>query len=217
MKVSNEVIMTTVFEALFILTLDEDEGYIVESALENLETALAGAVLAELVLQERIELRENRVVVTNQTFTKHPILDRALFDIQNESRLRKPRYWINTLAYQKLLKEIGHDLVEQGVLSRHKKRLRLLAPPGDVQALTPPLKYSITSHLREIVLAGGQPELADQLLLSFLYHADLLRLVFTIGERKTASKEIKKLLTNREGKNGLSKTLKTIVAAACER
>lgn len=205
--------MPNVFEALFILALDEDEGYIVESVVEDIEIALAGAVLVELVLQERIELRNDRVVVSNQECIGHPILDKALEDFLSETRLRKPRYWINTLAYKKLLKEIGHDLVDQGVLSRHKKRLRLAVSPGEDQAPVPSLKYSIKSHLREIVLAGGQPELADQALLSFLYHADLLRLVFTVGERKLASKEIKKLLKN----GGLSETIKTFVTTACER
>jgi hypothetical protein len=205
--------MTNIFEALFILALDEDEGYIVESALENLETALAGAVLAELALQKQIEMRDNRVVVSSQERTGNPILDKAFSDILDETRLRKPRYWINTLAYKKLLKEIGHDLVDQGVLSRQKKRLHLAMASGEEQAQAPSLKYSIKSHLREIILAGGQPELADQVLLAFLYHADLLRLVFTIEERKIASKEIKKLLKN----GGMSETLKTIVAAAYER
>jgi hypothetical protein len=202
-----------VFEALFILALDEEEGYIVESVVENLENALAGAVLAELALQERIELRDDRVVVSNQASTKHPILDKALNDILSETKPRKPRYWINTLTNKELLKEVGNDLVDQGVLSRHKKRLRLAVSPGEDQAPLPSLKYSIKSHLREIVLAGGQPELAYQVLLSFLYHADLLRLVFTVGERKIASKEIKKLLKN----GGPSETMKTFVTTACER
>ena len=174
---------------------------------------MAGAVLAELALQERIELRDGRVVVSNQECTGNPILDKALNDILEEPRLRKPRYWINTLAYKKLLKEIGHDLVDQGVLSRQKKRLRLTVPSDEEQAPVPSLKYSVKSHLREIVLAGGPPGLADQVLLAFLYHADLLRLVFTVGERKIASKKIKGLLKNGE----MSEMLKTIVSAAYER
>jgi len=209
--------MIKIFEALFILALDEDEGYIVESAVEKLETALAGAVLAELALQERIEIRDNRVVVTNQVHLDHPVLDRALNEIVDDTRLRKPRYWINTLAYQKVLREIGHDLVDQGVLFRHKKRLHLAAPFGEEQAPETSLKYSVKEHLRKMILAGGQPELADQVLLSFLYYADLLRLVFTVGERKAASKQIRKLLQDSQGNDHLSETLKTIVIAACER
>ena len=209
--------MPKVFESLFILALDEDEGYIVESVLDNLEAALAGAVLVELALQERIELRDSRVLVSNQFRTGHPILDKGLYDILHETRLRKPRYWINTLACKKLFKEIGYDLVDQGVLSRNKKRLRLVDTSGVDQAPIPSLKYSIKSHLREIVLAGGTLELADQVLLSFLYHTDLLRLVFTDMECKTASKTIKKLLKGGQGNGGLSEILQTIVVAAGRR
>jgi hypothetical protein len=207
-----EVFMPTMFEALFLLALDDDEGYIVESAIENLERALAGAVLAELALQKRIELIGNRILVSNQECTGHPILDKAFNDMIDETRPRKSSYWINTLAYKKLLQEIGHDLVDQGVLSRQKKRLHLAITSGEDQVQVASLKFIIKSQLREIVLAGKQPELSDLALLSFLYHADLLRLVFTVGERRIASKEIKTLLRNGE----MSEILKTIVATACD-
>jgi hypothetical protein len=55
--------------------------------------------------------------------------------------------------------------------------------------------------------------LADQVLLPFLYHSDLLRLVFTIGERKIASKEIENLIKN----GGMSETMKTFVTKVFER
>ena len=59
--------------------------------------------------------------------------------------------------------------------------------------------------------------MADQVLLALLYHADLLKLVFTVGERKIASKQIEKLLKGDAANSGLSEMLKTIMAAACER
>lgn len=209
--------MVKIFEALFILALDEDEGYIIESAVEKLEAALAGAVLAELALQQRIEIRDSRVLVSNPEHLNHPILDRALNAILDDTRPRKPRYWINTLVYHKVLREIGHDLVDQGVLFRHRKRLHLTTCSGKEQAKEPSLKYSLKVHLRKIVLAGGQPELTDQVLLSFLYHADLLRLVFTVGERKAALKQVRKLLQDSCGDDCLSEILKMIVTTACER
>jgi hypothetical protein len=52
--------------------------------------------------------------------------------------------------------------------------------------------------------------LADKVLLSFLYHADLLRLVFTIDERNIASKRIKKLLKCGKENGGVSETLKQL-------
>lgn len=191
--------MTYLFESLFILALDEDEGYIVESVTEHLESALAGAVLAELVLQKRISLNKNRVTVDDSSPTEHPILDKALFDIAAESKERKLIYWIKTLAYKKFLQEIGQDLVEQGVLVRHKKRLLLTSPErAENKVQEPSLKFKTNEHLRAVILAGEQAELADTVLLMFFYQANLLRLLFTVGERKAASKRIRKMLKNEE-------------------
>jgi len=203
--------MANLFESLFILALDEDEGYIVESVVEDLESALAGAVLAELVLRKRISLNENNVVADDSSPTEHPILDKALFDIAAEAKVRKLKYWINTLAYKKFLQEIGHDLVEQGVLARHKKRLLLSAPESEEQeAREPSLKFKTKEHLRAVILAGEKAELTDKVLLMFLYQADLLRLVFTVGERKAASKRIRKLLKSDEPVDTLLDAVKKI-------
>ena len=81
--------MLNIPEALFILALDDEEGEIHESAASSLESTLAGAVLVELVLQNRIELADHRVIVTDQTQTECSILNQALFDILDTSRPRK--------------------------------------------------------------------------------------------------------------------------------
>jgi hypothetical protein len=208
--------MANIFEALFILALDDEEGNIVESAASILESALAGAVLSELVLQNRIGLTDNRVIVTDQAPTQQAILDKALFDIFDTTKTRKLKYWINTLTFKKIMDEIGHHLVEKGVLVRKKKRLRLVTPSGEGENRHISAKYTLKNRLREIVLAGGIPELPEKVLLSFMYHAKLDNLIFTHGERKAAHKRVKKLIANEEQGSGLGETLDEIIAAACE-
>lgn len=207
--------MFRIFEALLLLALDEEEGEIIDSAVGDLEAILSGAVVAELVLQHRIDLVDGRIVVTDQSPTENLILDKALFDILDSARLRKLKYWLNTLAYKKLLDEIVHALVEKGILARNKKRLHLVAPYGDSPAGDVSAQYAIKKRLREIVLAAGAAELPDKALLAFLHHGKMLRLVFTPGERKTAYKRVKKLLGSEEG-SSLGEPLETIVIAACE-
>jgi hypothetical protein len=208
--------MITLFEALFILALDEEEGVLVESAAGSLSATLAGALLAELALQKRIELADSRVVVIDPTPTTHPILDRSLFDILDTARARKLKYWINTLTYHKLPEEIGHHLVKEGVLVRKKKRLRLAIPSGESQAADLSAKYALKSRLREIVLAERPPELSEKILLTMIEHGGLIKLVFTRGERKVAHKRMKKLIKGDGEVDGLGKTLDEILAVACE-
>ena len=208
--------MINIFESLFILALDDEEGDFAESIVSILEPALAGAVLAELVLLSRIELVDNRVVVTDQTHTELPILDNALFEILDTTKPRKLKYWINTLISKKIIEEIGQHLVLKELLVRKKKRLRLTTLYGESHYGNVSAKLMVKKRLREIVMEGQEPELFEKVLLTFLYHAEFDKLVFTHGERKAAHKRMKKLITNEEGVSILGETLDEIVAVSCD-
>ena len=207
--------MINLCEALFILGLDDEEEVDPKTVITTLESVLAGAILAELFLQNRVRLVEDRVIVTDPTPTEHSILDKALFDIVDAGRPRKIKYWINTLIYKKFLDEIGHYLVEIGVLVRKKKRLHLLIPNSNSQNGNVSAKDNLKNRLREIVLAGKQPELTERILLAFLYHGELLKLAFPHGESKAAHKKVKKLITNDEEGICLGEPMDEIVAVAC--
>lgn len=208
--------MSNIFEALFILAVDDEEGGVVEPVANKLESILAGAVLAELVLMKRIELTEQRVCITDRLPAGHPVLDQVLFDIIDTSRPRKLKYWINTLIYKKLVDEIGYHLVEQGVLTRKRKRLHLAnSSNGHSGGDTLP-KYTLKNRLREIVLAGQSMDPSEKVLLAFLYHGEMLKLTFTLGERKAAHKRVKKLVASDGDESVLGKTIEEIVATACD-
>jgi golgi phosphoprotein 3 len=208
--------MINIFEALFILALDDQDGNIIESVSSKLESVIAGAILVEMVLQRRIEFQDERIVITDQTSMDHSVLDKALYEILYAARTRKLKYWINTFVYQKLLEDISHHLVERGILVRKKKRLRLAVPhDGHSTAGSGSTKYQLIHRLRAIVFTTQLPETSEKLLLGFLYHGELLKLVFTQGERKAAHKRIKKLIDGAEGENEMDKALYEIVIASC--
>lgn len=201
----------TIFETLFILAIDDEDGDLIESAVNDLEPALAAGLLAELVLRKRIMLEGGRVTVVNPATTEHPILDRALFSMTDTARLRKIKYWINTLTYEKLLSDIGQHLVVSEVLVRKKKRLKLVVPYGEHPAGQVSAKYALKSKLREIVLTGQAPEPSECIQLMLLNNCSLLGLVFTRGERKSAGKRIGKLNSEAETGVALSEMLGQIL------
>ena len=208
--------MVNLFEALFILGLDDEAGDILDVVRGSLESTMAGAVLAELVLHYRVGLADQRLIVTDPTRTDHPVLDTALFGILEAARPRKVKYWINTLTYKRFLNETGHHLVEQGVLVRQKKRLHLAPPSGEGLNGGVSAKYSLKNRLREIVLMNQPPDLPEKVLLAFLFYGQLLKLVFTHDERMAAHRRVKKLVEKNEEGSRLGETLDAIVAAACE-
>lgn len=204
--------MFTTYETLFLMAVDDAEGDLLESSIENLEPALAGAVLVELVLCGRITLENDRVAVVNSTQAGNPILDHALDNIINTTsvtRSRKVKYWINALTYASLRSDIGQYLVEKGVLTRQKKHLLLVVPyEGEVSA-----KYALKNRLREVVLAGAFAGQAEAIQLALLYYSDLLTLVFTPGERKAAARKAQALITE-EGGLTRDKTILQIISVA---
>jgi hypothetical protein len=112
--------------------------------------------------------------------------------------------------------EIGQSLVLQGWLVRKKKRLRLAAQNKGDQLGEDTTRLNLKNRLREIVMAGQEPELSEKVLLAFLYYTKLLKFVFPHGERKDAHKRVKKLIANEEEGSGLGITLDKIIAAVCE-
>jgi len=206
--------MFTIFETLFILAVDDEEGNVLESVVKVLEPTLAGGVLAELVLLNRIKLADGRITITDESPTENSILDKTLYAIQEMGRLRKLKYWINTLTYEKLLAEVGQCLIEDGVMVRKKKKLRLVVPYGEGQDKQVSAKYGLKNRLREIVLEGQTPDQRELVQLALLYECDLVTLVFTRGERKAANKRIKTMIDGKEPATGLGDALNEIIAVA---
>jgi hypothetical protein len=206
--------MFTIFETLFILAVDDEEGNVLESVVKVLEPALAGGVLAELALLNRIKLEDGRIIIKDESPIDNPILDKTLYAIQEMGRLRKLKYWINTLTYEKLLAEIGQCLVEDGALVRKKKKLRLVIPFGEGQDKQVSAKYGLKNRLREIVLEGQSPDQCEMVQLALLYECDLVTLVFTRGERKAANKKIKTMIDSSKPETGLDDVLYEIIAVA---
>ena len=206
--------MFTIYEAIFIQAIDDEEGNLLEDEVEVLEPVVAGGVLAELVLLKRIKLENGRILILDETSTENAILDKTLSSIQEAGRLRKINYWINTLTFEKLLSDIGQCLVEKGALVRKKKKLLLAAPYGEGQNRQVSAKYGLKNRLREIILEGTAPDPRELAQLALLYEADLLSLVFTKGERKAASKKIQAMVDSTDPANGLGDALFEIIAVA---
>jgi hypothetical protein len=202
-EIQPEVISSsfTVFETLFLLAIDDEEGDLLETALKKLEPALAAALLAELILRGRIAIDENHIIVVDPTATEHPVLDHALYEMVDTARMRKVKYWINTFIYEKFCPEIGQTLVEKGILFRKKKRLLLAASSAMHSNGQASAKFHLKNRLREIVLAGHLAKIPELIVLALLYYCDLLNLVFTKGERKSAEKKTLSLVA--ENQTGL--------------
>ena len=106
-------------EETILLLLDEDTGYLVPLPEWKLACVLAGAVLMDLALENRIDTDPEKLMLINGSHTGDELLDPFLGDIVFETEERSPQYWVEKLAprageiYERTLER----LAEKGILN----------------------------------------------------------------------------------------------------
>jgi hypothetical protein len=190
--------MLNLMEELLLLSLREKgaKGRVKFTDI-NLRYGLAGAALADLCLQARLEWDEHRLVhLLNRTDGPDGLLNSIAALIGKTRRPKSLSYWISALAdkgkvYQK---KIIANLVDKGFLQIEAGRYLWVIPYQVLTQSNASAKYQVKQRLRAIVLAGETPDEYALALLSLVQASDLLDHVFTVDEVKAARRRVQTLV-----------------------
>jgi hypothetical protein len=182
--------MLKLYEELFLLSINDAKGELVGASSSYLPYGLAGAILAELALQGKVQLADNRLAVLDAHPTGDELLDDALAAIAASDKPRKLTHWINVASGNKLQKRVVQRLVAQNAIRVEKKRFLWVIPYEAYPEQDASAKYWVKQALRGVVLGGEKPEPHTIALLSLLRACRLLNLIFTKDERKAAGQKI---------------------------
>ena len=200
-------------EKLFILTID-DGGAAIASVKTTLRYQLAGAMLVQLALVNKIQLKDNRLVLVDPAPSGEPLFDEILAMIPAEKKPRKLSHWLQAVGSKQILKSLAGRLAERNVIVIEKKQYSWVIPYELSPQVNASAKYWVKQHLRGVVLAGEPAEPADIALLSLLKAFSLMRLVFTRDERKSAGKKVDGLVKGEIFNDSAAKLLAEIGTAA---
>jgi hypothetical protein len=185
--------MLTLVETLYLLYIDEQKGTSAKGIVGPIHYGLSCAILADLTLRNKLAIDGDRIVVVDQVPTDLPILDHVLSQIIESKKTRKINRWIAQIPAADLPKQIAESLVEKNILHVEEKRYLWVIPYETYHQQDASAKYWIKTHLRAVVLAGEKAGEQDIVLLSLLKACDLLNLVFTRDERRSARSRIAEL------------------------
>jgi len=209
--------MLTLPQELYLLALHEEKGRVPAALTTPLHYGLGGAILAELILQSRVGLDDDRiaVVVNNSMFGEDDLLNEGLERIQASERHHKARYWVCTFSetIKKLEKRLAYRLVDQGVLRKEEKRFLGVVPYEAYPALDASARFWIKQHLRSVVLGGEGLDAHTAALLSLVKACDLLGRVFTTDELKIARRQIETLTSGEVVGDAVHAAIETIETA----
>ena len=125
--------MLTIAEELVLLILDDEKGTMLAVPQQTLDYALAGAVLMDLALLDRLDSDPEMIWITNRDPTGDPMLDELLEEFPGEARNSCPgavgacwpaSEWIQRLAEEpgRIHEMVLRRLVERRVLRKEESR-----------------------------------------------------------------------------------------------
>ncbi len=189
--------MFTLTEELFLLSLREGTNSVNLPHSSTLPYALAGAMLVELSLRDRIRVEDGKwiIPVDNLPEEDDERLKELLADIHASTKPRKITHWINQVGAkgEELERKLLTALVKRGVLKEEKKKFLWVIPFTEYSQQDASAKYLRKQQLRDIVLGGKEPDKQSLVLLSLMKSIDLLGQIFTQDEMKAARSRIEEM------------------------
>ena len=105
-------------EEILLLLLDENRGDLTPVPSWSLSCALAGAVLMDLALENRIDTDVEHLILTDSTPLGDDLLDPALAEIAQSDQTHPTRFWVEHFAAQAddIREKTLARLVERGIV-----------------------------------------------------------------------------------------------------
>ncbi len=184
-------------DEILLLALRDKEGTV--DSMPSYQYALGGAILAELLLEKRIETdgsKKKRVSVRSKEPCCDPLVDECFQMIKNAKKAASLETWISKFAGIKDLKHrVALKLCKRGILRADEDKVLLLFTRKIYPEVNPEPEQKLIRSLREAVLAdSAEVDPRTAVLLSLAKATNLLKMVFTKKELKERKSRIEQIV-----------------------
>jgi Golgi phosphoprotein 3 len=210
------------YEEIMLLALRDKEGTVFSGTMYNF--AIGGAVLAELLMEKRIDVeavkKKTFAWVLNPAPVGDPLTDECLSRIAGAKRRAQLRDWVSKFAQTKNLKHrVAEQLARRRILRIDEDKVLWIFTRRIYPEVDPNPEWEVTGRLREAVFGeSGEIEPRTVVLLSLAASADLLKHVFDKKQLKSRKARIQQVvngeLTGKATKEAIE-AMQAAVMVAC--
>jgi hypothetical protein len=184
-------------EEVLLLALRDEQGTIATGS--HYAHAIAGALVAELIVRQRIALsgtkKKRFLDVVDSTPVGERLLDEALGRIVAAKRRGTLTSWVSRLAGAKNLRDrLAEGLRRRGILRAETKEILLFFKRRTWPTVNPEPERELVEQLRRAIFGDGDVESRTIVLLSLSHRTGLLDNVFDRKERKARRDRIEGLI-----------------------
>ena len=183
------------YEEIMLLVLRDEQGTVATGFPEQV---VAGAILAELLLDGRISVEDTRkqlVNVKNSKPTGEPILDECLGRMAARKRRASLKIWVQRLADTKNLRhKVARQLCDRGILRAVEDKVMFLFKRRVYPEINPLPEKKVISRMSEAIFTDhSKIDPRTIMLISLANGSDLLRKIFGRKDVKTRKKRIEQI------------------------
>ncbi len=187
--------MPTFAEEFMLLALSDPKGGFVREPPERFENALAGAILMDLALLNRIDTDLEHLILIDAKPIGDPLLDEVMVLIQKFPASKSTAYWIEEIRYHigEFRDLIIKRLINSGMLKQSEKKLLGIIPQKLYAVPLGPEAREVRERLRTTILSDDIPDPRDVLLISLMVSCNLIDRLFSREERESVLERIDRI------------------------
>lgn len=185
-------------EEILLIALKDQKGTI-DYRAGSFHHVLAGAIIAELLLADRIRMEDTKgkmVNVVDNSSIDNPVLNSVLTQMAEAKRRKPVQGWVMKLAITPKLKEhIAQSLCKKGILREEEANILWIFKTKKYPELNPEPEKALLDRIKTAIFT--EQENVDErtsILISLAYRSNLLSIAFSNKDLRKNKKRIEKII-----------------------
>jgi len=202
-------------DQLTLLSLDDESGSFIADSM-GYSFSLAGAILLELSLHNRIEvILKNKVLVKDKMNTGDSLLDEYLHLIVQSKKEKTVQEWIQTIGQKadEIKQQAIDKLIKENILTQKENKILWVFTIRKYPAQNSEPEDSLKQRLNRIIETNERPQLNEIMLLSLVDTCELHKEIFGKEKAKEYQKKMKSIIKDVEISAIMNQTVKEVHAA----
>ncbi|MEU2159411.1 GPP34 family phosphoprotein [Streptomyces sp. NPDC019396] len=203
----------TLAEEITLLALDDESGAAKER--QSAGWAVAGGILLELAMAERVTVTDGRLGVTDTTPTGVALLDQRLEVLTtwaNRGGRRRVTDWL-TKDQSKAVSATVESLCARGLVIEERRRALGIFPVRRYPEADGTVERELRARLADVVLQGAAPDARTSGLVALLQGAKLYKLAFPEVPKKQVEPRMTEIASGQWAGDGVREAIRNMQAA----
>ncbi len=172
-------------EELMLLILDDENGKFAHVPDRHLRYALAGGVLMDLALENRVDTDLKQLILVDSSPVGDSMLDPTLADIAQETDSHDARFWVERTAFRSadaIRQEALDRLVERGILKRQDDRFLWVFRSRRYPVIDDRAEREVKLRIMEILFSDQLPDPREVVIIGLAHACNLFRQILSARE-----------------------------------